>query len=59
MRNEIRNHPVNFPQKINAEWALRQQWIKLLRQFNANNDEYLRMRQQDVTQVVEKFLLGS
>ena len=41
-------------QKINAEWALRQQWIKLLRQFNAINDDYLRMRQQDVTQVVEK-----
>ena len=41
-------------QKINAEWALRQQWIKLLGQFDAINDDYLRMRQQDVTQVVEK-----
>lgn len=45
----------------NAEWALKQQLDEISAQFDAIEDEYLRERKQDVTQVVErivKVLLG-
>ncbi|QRN41428.1 MAG: phosphoenolpyruvate--protein phosphotransferase [Neisseriaceae bacterium] len=41
-------------QKINAEWALRQQLVKLSSQFDSIGDDYLRTRKQDLNQVVEK-----
>ncbi|MCV2503718.1 MAG: phosphoenolpyruvate--protein phosphotransferase [Neisseriaceae bacterium] len=41
-------------QKINAEWALRQQLVKLSSQFDSISDDYLRTRKQDLNQVVEK-----
>ena len=49
-------------QGCNAEWALKQQMDLLIRQFEAIEDTYLRERQVDVVQVVErvlKALLGS
>lgn len=49
-------------QGCNAEWALKQQMDLLIRQFEAIEDSYLRERQVDVVQVVErvlKALLGS
>ncbi|MBR6876553.1 MAG: phosphoenolpyruvate--protein phosphotransferase [Neisseriaceae bacterium] len=41
-------------QHINAEWALKIQTNDLLKQFNQMDDEYLRARQQDVAQLVER-----
>lgn len=43
-------------QGCNAEWALKQQMDMLIRQFEAIEDMYLRERQVDVTQVVERVL---
>jgi phosphotransferase system enzyme I (PtsI) len=43
-------------QGCNAEWALKQQMDLLLRQFDAIEDPYLRERQLDVQQVVERVL---
>lgn len=43
-------------QGCNAEWALKQQMDSLLRQFDAIEDSYLRERQLDVQQVVERVL---
>ena len=40
----------------NAEWALIQQMDALVAQFDAIEDEYLRERRHDVTQVVERVL---
>ena len=40
----------------NAEWALVQQMDSLVAQFNEIEDAYLRERQADVTQVVERIL---
>ncbi|MCV2509109.1 MAG: phosphoenolpyruvate--protein phosphotransferase, partial [Neisseriaceae bacterium] len=37
-----------------AEWALRQQLVKLSSQFDSISDDYLRTRKQDLNQVVEK-----
>ncbi len=48
-------------QQVNAEWALKQQMDELLEQFQQIEDEYLREREHDVVQVVErviKALLG-
>jgi phosphoenolpyruvate-protein phosphotransferase (PTS system enzyme I) len=45
----------------NAEWAIKQQMDDIVEQFEAIEDAYLRERQQDVVQVVErviKVLLG-
>ena len=41
-------------QGCNAEWALKQQMDLLIRQFEAIEDTYLRERQVDVVQVVER-----
>lgn len=41
-------------QKINAEWALRQQSDKLAAQFDSIDDDYLRERKQDMLQVVRR-----
>ena len=41
-------------QKINAEWALKQQSDKLAAQFDSIEDDYLRERKQDMLQVVER-----
>ncbi|WP_037586119.1 phosphoenolpyruvate--protein phosphotransferase [Stenoxybacter acetivorans] len=41
-------------QKINAEWALKQQVDFLTEQFNAIGDDYLRERKQDMLQVAER-----
>lgn len=43
-------------QQCNAEWALTQQLENLLDQFEHIEDAYLRSRQNDVTQVVERVL---
>ena len=43
-------------QQINAEWALKQQMDALLEQFQRIEDEYLRERERDVVQVVERIL---
>ena len=43
-------------QGCNAEWALKQQMDMLIRQFEAIEDVYLRDRQTDVVQVVERVL---
>ncbi|MDE3009706.1 MAG: phosphoenolpyruvate--protein phosphotransferase [Pseudomonadota bacterium] len=43
-------------QGCNAEWALKQQMDNLIRQFEAIEDTYLRERQADVVQVVERVL---
>ncbi len=43
-------------QRINAEWALKQQMDELLRQFEQIEDDYLRERKADVVQVVERVL---
>jgi phosphotransferase system enzyme I (PtsI) len=43
-------------QGCNAEWALKQQMDMLIRQFEAIEDVYLRDRQADVVQVVERVL---
>lgn len=51
----IRNH------RCNAEWALVQQMERLVEQFDAIEDAYLRERRADVVQVVErvvKYLMG-
>ena len=48
-------------QRLNAEWALKQQMDALLMQFEQIEDDYLRERKADVVQVVElvlKALLG-
>jgi phosphotransferase system enzyme I (PtsI) len=42
--------------RCNAEWALVQQMDALVAQFNEIEDAYLRERQNDVTQVVERIL---
>ena len=41
-------------QKINAEWALKQQSDKLAAQFDSIEDDYLRERKQDMLQVVRR-----
>ena len=41
-------------QKINAEWALKQQSDKLAAQFDGIGDAYLRERKQDMLQVVRR-----
>ena len=41
-------------QKINAEWALKQQSDKLAAQFDSIEDAYLRERKQDMLQVVQR-----
>ncbi len=41
-------------QKINAEWALKQQSDKLAAQFDSIDDDYLRERKQDMLQVVRR-----
>ncbi|PSJ80145.1 phosphoenolpyruvate--protein phosphotransferase [Neisseria iguanae] len=41
-------------QKINAEWALKQQSDKLAAQFDEIEDAYLRERKQDMLQVVQR-----
>lgn len=41
-------------QKINAEWALKQQSDKLAAQFDSIDDAYLRERKQDMLQVVQR-----
>ena len=43
-------------QRINAEWALKQQMDNLLAQFDHIEDDYLRERKADVVQVVERVL---
>ncbi|MBZ0104433.1 MAG: phosphoenolpyruvate--protein phosphotransferase [Sulfuricella denitrificans] len=43
-------------QRINAEWALKQQMDTLLAQFDQIEDDYLRERKSDVVQVVERVL---
>lgn len=43
-------------QQCNAEWALMQQMEQLVAQFEAIDDPYLRERQTDVVQVVERVL---
>ncbi len=43
-------------QRINAEWALKQQMDTLLAQFDQVEDDYLRERKADVVQVVERVL---
>ncbi|MDD5330361.1 MAG: phosphoenolpyruvate--protein phosphotransferase [Sulfuricella sp.] len=43
-------------QRINAEWALKQQMDALLTQFEQIEDDYLRERKADVVQVVERVL---
>jgi len=43
-------------QGCNAEWALKQQMDLLIKQFEAIEDAYLRERQVDVVQVVERIL---
>lgn len=43
-------------QQCNAEWALTQQLENLLDQFDSIEDVYLRARQNDVVQVVERLL---
>jgi phosphoenolpyruvate-protein phosphotransferase (PTS system enzyme I) len=48
-------------EQCNAEWAIKQQMDDIVAQFDAIEDAYLRERQQDVVQVVErviKVLLG-
>lgn len=48
-------------QQCNAEWALKLQMDDIIKQFNQIEDSYLRERQRDVVQVVErivKVLLG-
>ena len=42
--------------RCNAEWALTQQMDALVSQFDEIEDEYLRERKNDVTQVVERVL---
>jgi phosphotransferase system enzyme I (PtsI) len=42
--------------RTNAEWALVQQMEKLVEQFEAIEDPYLRERRQDIEQVVERVL---
>ena len=42
--------------RTNAEWALVQQMEKLVEQFEAMEDPYLRERRQDIEQVVERVL---
>lgn len=41
-------------QKINAEWALRQEMLKLSAQFDAMEDAYLKTRKEDLIQVIER-----
>ena len=43
-------------QRLNAEWALKQQMDALLLQFEQIEDDYLRERKADVVQVVERVL---
>jgi phosphotransferase system enzyme I (PtsI) len=43
-------------QRLNAEWALKQQMDALLKQFELIEDDYLRERKADVVQVVERVL---
>jgi phosphotransferase system enzyme I (PtsI) len=43
-------------QRVNAEWALKQQMDTLLTQFEKIEDDYLRERKSDVVQVVERVL---
>ena len=43
-------------QRLNAEWALKQQMDDLLMQFEQIEDDYLRERKADVVQVVERVL---
>ncbi|HUX63260.1 phosphoenolpyruvate--protein phosphotransferase [Sulfuricella sp.] len=43
-------------QRLNAEWALKQQMDALLMQFEQIEDAYLRERKADVVQVVERVL---
>ncbi|MBU0592196.1 MAG: phosphoenolpyruvate--protein phosphotransferase [Gammaproteobacteria bacterium] len=43
-------------QRVNAEWALKQQMDTLLAQFDQIEDDYLRERKADVVQVVERVL---
>ncbi len=43
-------------QQVNAEWALKQQMDALLVQFQQIEDDYLRERERDVVQVVERVL---
>jgi phosphoenolpyruvate-protein phosphotransferase (PTS system enzyme I) len=43
-------------QRINAEWALKQQMDNLLARFDQIEDDYLRERKGDVVQVVERVL---
>ena len=43
-------------QRVNAEWALKQQMDTLLAQFEQIEDDYLRERKGDVVQVVERVL---
>jgi phosphoenolpyruvate-protein phosphotransferase (PTS system enzyme I) len=42
--------------RCNAEWALIQQMERLVAEFNAFEDEYLRERQHDVKQVTERLI---
>ncbi len=43
-------------QRLNAEWALKQQMDALLTQFEQIEDDYLRERKADVVQVVDRVL---
>jgi phosphotransferase system enzyme I (PtsI) len=43
-------------QQVNAEWALKQQMDALIGQFQQIEDDYLRERERDVVQVVERVL---
>ena len=43
-------------QQVNAEWALKQQMDALIEQFQQIEDDYLRERERDVVQVVERVL---
>jgi len=43
-------------QRVNAEWALKQQMDSLLAKFDQIEDDYLRERKADVVQVVERVL---
>jgi phosphotransferase system enzyme I (PtsI) len=54
----LSNEPTNLirHQQCNAEWALRLQMEQLIEQFQLIEDPYLRERQADVVQVVERIL---
>ncbi len=54
----LSNEPIGLirNQQCNAEWALRLQMDQLIEQFQLIEDAYLRERQADVVQVVERIL---